>query len=191
MRRSDPGFTLLEVMAAVAIVAIVFTMLARTANEGVHAEGISKRRLEASLLADRVLADFEQQVATGTAPEVGQTEFEEDGFAVLVDVTAFDLAGLIPASPETAAEGSRSSRSNPATEAASVVASAVRAVEIEVTWTEGANEANEYRVTRRSFGLDVASVGELLEASGLGLDPGSLAPGNIDPRNLDPRSLLR
>ena len=52
MRRSDPGFTLLEVMAAVAVVAIVFTTLARVANQGMQSQGISKRRLEASLLAD-------------------------------------------------------------------------------------------------------------------------------------------
>jgi len=181
MRSSDAGFTLLEVMAAVAVIAIVFTMLAGTANEGVQAEGVSKRRLEASLLADQVLADFEQQVAAGTAPEIGQTEFEEGNFHVLVDVTAFDLEGLVPASPEAAAESSRSTQSNPPTAAPSVVASAVRAVEIAVTWNEG---ANEFHVARNSFGLDRASLEESLGASGLELAPGNVAPGNLAPRNL-------
>ena len=168
MRRSDAGFTLLEVMAAVAVVAIVFTTLARVANQGVQSQGISKRRLEASLLADRVLSDIEVQMAAGTAPEIGQTESEEGRFAVVVDVTAFDLASVIPASPETAAAELGFTQPTAPTAGTSVVASAVRAIEIAVTWSEG---VNEYRVMRSTYGFDLASVQQLLEASGGGVPP--------------------
>jgi prepilin-type N-terminal cleavage/methylation domain-containing protein len=180
MRRPDAGFTLLEVMAAVAVVGIVFTVLARAENEGLLEEGVSRRRLEASLLADRVLSEFEEQIATGTAPEIGQTEFEEENFHVLVDVTAFDLEGLIPASAETAAAYTGSARETSPGAAPGIAASAVRAVDIAVTWREGANVegGREYRVTRSSFGLDLASIDEALQASGVGL-PANPAAGDL------------
>jgi prepilin-type N-terminal cleavage/methylation domain-containing protein len=180
MRRSDAGFTLLEVMAAVAVVGIVFTVLARAENEGLLEEGVSKRRLEASLLADQVLSDFEEQIATGTAPEIGQTEFDEGNFHVLVDVTAFDLAGVIPAREETPAADTGSARETSPGAVPSVAASAVRAVDIAVSWREGANAegGKEYRVTRNSFGLDLASIEEQLQASGVGL-PSNPAAGDL------------
>jgi prepilin-type N-terminal cleavage/methylation domain-containing protein len=168
MRRSDPGFTLLEVMAAVAVVAIVFTTLARVANQGVQSQGISKRRLEASLLADQVLSDIETQMAAGAAPAIGQTEFEEGRFAVVVDVTAFDLASAIPASAETTASELGLAPATASSAGTSITASAVRAIEIAVTWSEG---VNEYRVMRSTYGFDLASVQQLLEASGGGVPP--------------------
>ena len=84
MRRSEAGFTLLEVMAAVAIIAIVFTTLARVASEGLRSEGSSKRRLEASLLADAALAEIERQVEEGVDLELGVEEREEDLFTVIL-----------------------------------------------------------------------------------------------------------
>jgi prepilin-type N-terminal cleavage/methylation domain-containing protein len=166
MRRSDAGFTLLEVMAAVAVVAIVFTMLAGAANEGVREEGISKRRLEASLLADRVLADIEEQMAAGAVPATGQTEIEEGRFAVVVDVTPFDLASVIPAAEENAAADLGIPQPTPPPAGTSAAASAVRAIEIEVTWLEG---TREFRVRRSTYGFDLASVQPLLEAQSAGV----------------------
>jgi prepilin-type N-terminal cleavage/methylation domain-containing protein len=166
MSRSDAGFTLLEVMAAVAVVAIVFTTLARVANQGVQSEGISKRRLEASLLADEVLSDLEDQMAAGMAPEIGKTETEEGPFAVVVDVTPFDLASVIPESVEDTASESGSSEPDQPPAAPGPAASAVREIEIEVTWIEG---VDEFRVTRSSFGLDLASIQPLLDAQSGGI----------------------
>jgi len=159
MRRSDAGFTLLEVMAAVAVIAIVFTILARAANEGVRSQGISKRRFEASLLADQVLSDIEAQMAAGTAPEIGRTEIEEGRYAVVVDVTPFDLASVIPASAETAADEIGIPQPAAPSAGTGPAASAVRAIEIEVAWIEG---ADEFRVTRSSYGFDLASIQSLL-----------------------------
>jgi len=168
MRRSDAGFTLLEVMASVAVLAIVFTTLARVANQGLQSQGISKRRLEASLLADAVLADIEVQIAEGTAPEIGRTESEEGRYAVVADVSAFDLAGAIPVPAE--APGTELGLGVPTQPAAgaSSIGSAVRAIEIAVTWTEG---MHEYRVIRSSYGFDLASVQELLDARAEGAPP--------------------
>ena len=152
MRRSDAGFTLLEVMAAVAFIAIVFTTLARVANEGLQSQGISKRRLEASLLADGLLSEIEAQVSEGTVPEIGHEEFEEGIFDAAIDVAAFDLASVIPASTE-------------APEAGATTPLTVRRIEIAVTWIEA---GNEFQVIRTTFGLDLASIPELPGAGGAG-----------------------
>ncbi|MFB3118027.1 MAG: prepilin-type N-terminal cleavage/methylation domain-containing protein, partial [Myxococcota bacterium] len=52
MRISNGGFTLIEVLGAVAILAILYTTLATVAIRGLRSEGESRRMLEASLLAD-------------------------------------------------------------------------------------------------------------------------------------------
>ena len=60
-RRLEPargGFTLIEVLAAVALLGILYAVLARVAIEGLRAEGDSERRLEASLLADERVNDL-------------------------------------------------------------------------------------------------------------------------------------
>jgi prepilin-type N-terminal cleavage/methylation domain-containing protein len=166
MRRPDAGFTLLEVMAAVAFVAIVFTTLARVANEGLQSQGISKRRLEASLLADALLSEIEAQVSEGTVPEIGQEEFEEGIFEAVIDVAAFDLASVIPASAEAPEGGSGSALPSP--EAGVTPPLTVRAVEVTVTWTEA---GNEFQVIRNTFVLDLAPIQELLGAGGEGAGP--------------------
>jgi prepilin-type N-terminal cleavage/methylation domain-containing protein len=169
MKRSNAAFTLLEVMAAVAVVAIVFSTLARVASEGLRSEGISKRRLEASLLADSHLAEIETQLAVGIAPEIGESESEEDPFSILIKVTSFDIASAIP--------GSGFGDTDPPTEAtlAGVLggeASPIRAIEVTVTWLEG---FNEYRVIRNTFGIDRAALAGLAGSNSQSLTP----PGNV------------
>ena len=88
MRSSDGGFTLFEVLGAVAILAILYTTLSTVAIRGLRSEGESRRMLEASLLADWELSEFELELETGAAPEIGITETEvEDGFTVTWEVT--------------------------------------------------------------------------------------------------------
>jgi prepilin-type N-terminal cleavage/methylation domain-containing protein len=149
MRRSERAFTLLEVMAAVAVVAIVFTTLARVANQGLQSQGTSKRRFEASLIADRALADIESDLQIGIVPEFGEVESEEGFFDVLVEVTPFDMASLPSASPGEG--GSTGAAALPAPTAANAEASPIRTIEITVTWQEG---FEEQRVIRTTFGLD-------------------------------------
>jgi len=166
MRRSDPGFSLLEVMAAVAVVAIVFTTLASVANQGLFSEGVSRRRFEASLLADEVLAEIEENAAAGIAPELGESESEEGIYRVVVAVSAFDLAAAV--APPADAQGITPAKATEAGEAV-LPENAVRAVEVAVLWSEG---VEEYRVRRTTYALDAAA----LEPPA-GLAPGGLGTG--------------
>ena len=93
MRISEGGFTLIEVLGAVAVLAILYTTLATVAMQGLRSEGESRRMLEASLLADWELSEFELELETGAAPEIGITRSEEeDGFTVTWEVTPFQIA---------------------------------------------------------------------------------------------------
>jgi prepilin-type N-terminal cleavage/methylation domain-containing protein len=165
VRRSDAAFTLLEVMAAVAVVAIVFTTLARVANQGLQSQGTSKRRFEASLLADAVLSQIEVDLAAGTAPAIGLSESEEGFFHVTVDVTPFDLASAVPAfaGPPEEAPGLSLSLPGAGADAGADAESPVRTIEITVAWTEGRNELRVYRTT---YGIDLAALPELPAGGG-------------------------
>jgi prepilin-type N-terminal cleavage/methylation domain-containing protein len=57
MRSSDSGFTLIEVLGAVAMLAILYTTLSTVAIRGLRSEGESQRMLEASMLADWELSE--------------------------------------------------------------------------------------------------------------------------------------
>jgi len=164
MRPSEGAFTLLEVMAAVAVVAIVFTTLARVASQGLQSEGTSHRRLEASLLADSVLADIEDGLAAGAAPEIGSSEEEADYFTVFVDVTAFDLLSLIPTSDvdDDGAAAAEPSFSLGGTGATGVSETPLRQIEINIVWTEGLNEKS---VGRTTYGIDRAAIESVLGAA--------------------------
>ncbi|MEE3332585.1 MAG: prepilin-type N-terminal cleavage/methylation domain-containing protein [Myxococcota bacterium] len=67
LRHKRGGFTMVEVVAAVAILGIWFTLLVTLVSDGVASETTSHIRLEASLLADEVLADAEATLLTGGA----------------------------------------------------------------------------------------------------------------------------
>jgi type II secretory pathway pseudopilin PulG len=91
MRNSERGFTLFEVLGAVALLAIVYSTLATVAIRGVRSEGESRRLLEASLRADWEQAEFELQIEGGEVPELGtrESEEDEDGFIETWEVTPF------------------------------------------------------------------------------------------------------
>ena len=74
MRRAELALTLLEVMAAVALLVIVYTFLAKAATQGVRSEADSRRRMEASLLADATLAEIETRLALGETLQLERTE---------------------------------------------------------------------------------------------------------------------
>jgi len=158
MRRIDAAFTLLEVMAAVAVVAIVFTQLARVANEGLRSEGISRRRLEASLIADRYLAEIESSLAAGLAPEIGESEAEEGLFLIVTSVESFDLLGAIPAAePEATVPAAPELPAGLLT----AEASPIRSIRIDVRWEEG---VDELQVSRQTYGIDPAALQAIADA---------------------------
>jgi prepilin-type N-terminal cleavage/methylation domain-containing protein len=158
--RQRAAFTLLEVMAAVAVLGLVYVVIARSAIEGLMWEGEAQRRLRASLLADRVLAELEGGLRAGGAPQLGRSELDEDGFAVLVEVTPFDplalgLAALFEALPEghALAPRERPGGTPPALLAppSRGGAPALVSVYVRVAWTEG---ISEQAVTRTTFFFD-------------------------------------
>lgn len=160
-RRRGAGFTLLEVLAAVAILGIVYAVVARGAIQGLLVEGNASRRLRASLLADRALNDLELTLAAGDSPRVGSTEAVEEEFTVVVDVTPFDAASLLPAG---APEGGRPSSSPSSYQllqpSARGSVPSLLEIGVIVTWIEG---VTPQQVTRTSFAFDLNAAAPYLE----------------------------
>ena len=107
--RNERGFTLLEVLAAVSLLIVLFIPLVRSAIDGLRSEGQSRRRMEASLLADNALAEIESGIAIGDVPGVGEEITEEREFLIFTAVTSFDLpfpigCGGLPKAQVEAAE---------------------------------------------------------------------------------------
>lgn len=159
MRRA--GFTLLEVMAAVAVLGIVYVVVARLAIQGLQTEGDASRQLRASMVADRVLNDLETAMAGGSAPPPGRTETEEEDFAIVVEVAPFDVASVLENARLEA--GSPSVASSPLTllaPSARGAAAPVVSIAVRVSWVEGVSERE---VTRTSFAFDREAVASQLE----------------------------
>lgn len=145
------GFTLLEVMAAVALLGILYTVLARVAIEGLRAEGESQRRLEASLLAEARLADvFTGPDGSYAFPQVGRSETTEGDFTLTFDVSPFQPpVGWDVTEPEgIAPQLFASSPGAPG-------AQGLRTVQLTISWLEGAQERH---VSRTTYLLDFSTI---------------------------------
>jgi len=157
MSRYNRAFTLLEVMAAVALLGILYTVLARVAIEGLRAEGESERRLEASLLADSRLSETFSTVEGSVAmPPVGHSEVTEGDFTIALDVSMFQ--------PPTEWELAGSEGPAPllfASAPGAPGAKALRTVELTVSWLEAGAERH---VSRTMFLVDFAQVSAIAAA---------------------------
>jgi Tfp pilus assembly protein PilV len=174
MPRAERGLTLLEVLGAVALLGILYTVLAGSAIEGLRSEGESRRRFEAALLADERMAAIELALASDAAPEQGSSSEEQDGFTVRTEVTAFEPP---PAAKDAEARsGKPRSLAARRAEASRVEApslfekpasptepAALRSIEVVVLWEEG-NEEREVR--RTTYALDATAIEELFAAVG-------------------------
>ncbi|MBW2269174.1 MAG: prepilin-type N-terminal cleavage/methylation domain-containing protein [Deltaproteobacteria bacterium] len=154
------GFTLLEVLAAVALLGIVFTALARSASVGVLSEGDSRRRLEASLVADLQLAELELAALSGETPELGVTETELDDLSIVIETQPWSLPEWLQ-DESGASDSTVSSVLGDGTEGNP---GAIREIRLSVTWFDGVNERSVERVT---YTVDYGSV------SGAGLPGGA------------------
>jgi prepilin-type N-terminal cleavage/methylation domain-containing protein len=161
------GFTLLEVLAAVAILGIAYITLGSSGIQGLQHEGEARRRLEASLLADSVLFDIEDAIEWHVAPPLGDEEREEGDFTIAVKVSPFSI--VVP--EETGKDGKRlgDARSRlggsgeqaqpPVIPGPSLLGgdsgpgavSPLRRIDVHITWNEGFGERS---VTRTTFALD-------------------------------------
>jgi len=175
-RKSSPtrpgraGFTLIEVLAAVALLGILYSVLARVAIEGLRAEGESERRLEASLLADELVSGL----AGLPVPPVGRSETIQGDFTIASEVTLFQiptqwgtgiLEGPEPLLLAAAPDGG---------------VQALRSVQITISWLEAASERH---VSRTTYLLDFQSVATLAAAVGPGTTPPQNGPGANSPQN--------
>jgi len=148
------GFTLIEVLAAVALLGILYGVLARVAIEGLRAEGDSARRLEASLIADEAMSSL----IGAPAPPVGRTQTQQRDFTITMEVSPFTLPpqwGLEDAG-EASAPLLLKSEQGGGTQA-------LRTILISVSWLEGGNERS---VSRTFFMLDFQTVGQVASAVG-------------------------
>jgi prepilin-type N-terminal cleavage/methylation domain-containing protein len=163
---SAPGFTLLEVMAAAVILSVVVLWLNSAVGQMNGYEGDSRRRVDAALFADRLLAELEQAAAQGGSIPLGTREAQEGMYQATIEVkpldpTLLEQAGAVPRvasgepPPEIPPAGWLDS---PAAQAEPPVVSAT----IIVTGTEGRFEAG---VTRTSFFLNPAAL-KALEQQG-------------------------
>jgi len=134
----ESAFTLLEVLAAVAILGLWFAVLANVAIQGLRSEGQNERRIRASLIADRVLTDVELGFDLGELPGENVDVQEEEEFTIEVEqlpITGLELAG---------AEGELTGLLE--TEAQGVTAD-LYTVHVRVSWIEGAQEQAVHRTT--------------------------------------------
>lgn len=92
------GFTLLEVMAAVLVLGLLYTVLASRALIGLRSEGNDRRRAEAEMIADRELTAIETDLSSGLPLEDGMVEREEAPYTVISNVEPFDALALLPVS---------------------------------------------------------------------------------------------
>lgn len=167
--RRATGMSLLEVLAAVALLGIVFTALSRSTALGVLTEGESRQLLEASLLADSELARIELALRAGELPEPGEFALEEDGFVVSVEEFAWSPPDWLVEeralrAPEDAAVSEVFGNGTDASPGM------LREIQVRVSWSDGIRDRSVERVT---FALDRTSA---LEA-GAGTEGGGA--GNL------------
>jgi prepilin-type N-terminal cleavage/methylation domain-containing protein len=197
MRSSDGAFTLLEVLAAVALLAIAYTALGSSGIQGLQHEGEARRRLQASLLADSAIVEIESAAEVGAAPEIGDDESEQDGFRVAVRVEPFSLE--VP-EDQSGAGGNRIGRARsrlggdagapeplPGPSLLGAAGSGpgaapppLRRIVVRVAWDEGYGERSTVRTT---YALDGEAASETLAAIGQAAAALREAQGGLQPNN--------
>jgi hypothetical protein len=167
-------------MAAIAILSIWYVIIADAAIQGLRAQGENRRRLEASLIADKYLADQEAIALGDSVPEDQENEEEEEGFTIRIVVEPFDKGGGAAAALSALNPASSDSDATPKTlrpllaKEAPGAAANLKTIRVTVSWEEGPVERS---VERRTYVFDRAKATEAY-ASGA-----RLASGDQDPRD--------
>ena len=169
------GFTLLEVLVAVALLGIVVSVLARSAIQGMSYEGDATRRTRASLIADSALWNVEAGLKLAPPQAKHEESDEEEEFHVTVDVAPLQLGpsgleALLPPLPkktgsarqakpdkngELARGGEATKKKQPA------VGIDLFRIQVQVAWQEG---LRDLAVTRSTFAYDATAAAEALGA---------------------------
>jgi hypothetical protein len=135
---------MLEVLAAVLVLGLLYSVLADVAIEGLRAEGEASRRLQASLLADQLLGDLEAELVSGATPPFGAEEREQEPYRIEVAVVPLALPPEVIAAVTEAFPQSRLLAKDPEE-------SGIRQIDIRVRWDEGDRELS---VARTTFAFD-------------------------------------
>lgn len=170
-KRAERALTLLEVMAAVAILGLVYAYLSKAASQGILTTGESRWRLEASLLADQELADIERETRAGTPLDAGEQDREVDDFTVVRRIEIWSLPPELLPEPDTDTDAEGTSLLAGSATAPGIL----RRIQVVVRWFDGVHDQSIERVT---FDYDVSSSPALLQlAPALGAPPLDAIPG--------------
>ncbi len=185
-RCAHAAFTLLEVLAATLIFAIVMVVLIGSSTEAVQRVGLSASRLEASALADRELARLESALqARQPPPEDYEETVDEFVIRVWSEPALEDLggggsaAGATPSLDLSGGAGGVAALGPMIRMIAPGIEAFLLRYEIRVEWIEGVQPGS---VGRTTYAFDWPGAQEALpdlfqqaDPSGLGLgDPESL-----------------
>ena len=77
--RASKGFTLLEVIAALAVISIALVALLRSQGQAIQATAVCQNLTTATMLAQHKMADLEYKIRNNLIFDA-QGDFEEDGF---------------------------------------------------------------------------------------------------------------
>lgn len=150
------GFTLLEVLGAVAILGISYIMLATASIQGLQAIGQSQRRIEASLLADQTLVELEIETETGQLLDPRIESWESGPFEVEIEI--LDLSEIHEGIVDSGADaglleylGIEANGAFAPYRESNLLLGYLREIHIRVRWLDGADELD---VTRTAFIYD-------------------------------------
>ena len=174
--RKQRGFTLIEVMAGVLVLGLLYTVLASSAMRGLRSEGTDRRRADAEMIADRELSELELQLGGSEPIEDGTSEREQEPYKVIVDVEPADVLAMLPRDLREDVTRTTDPKA-PSALHDERGRSRLRQVSVVVEWDEAGQPD---RVARTTFALDTAglealfpSEGEGGAAGGAGAAPGS------------------
>ena len=158
----EPGFTLLEVMAGVLVLGLLYTVLASAAMRGLRSEGTDRRRADAAMVADRQLAALETEIEAGAPFADGRSEQEQEPFKILIEVAPADMLTLLPPALGRELKSAQDPR------APSVLhdergQSRIRRVSVIVEWDEAGEPE---RVERTTYAYDKAAIAQYFPATG-------------------------
>ncbi|MAG34440.1 MAG: hypothetical protein CL908_26515 [Deltaproteobacteria bacterium] len=181
--RDRRGLTLLEVLAAAMIFAMVMAVLVSSSSMSVRRSGLSARRLEANLVAESFLADLEIQIKQRIAPEVEEEERTQEDFVVRIvrsDFAPPPEAGAAPPSLSLAGEADIAALLGAELPE---VARHLKRYDIEVSWIGGTGTVD--KVTRTTFAFDWQAAASELEELFQGGAAGASGLDLEDPETLD------
>lgn len=173
----DPGFTLLEVMGAVMILAVMVISLSGSNVAGIRLETSAQQRTEAAALANEVITALELDIIQQSASLATDFTTEQVGLFTIESETIeyeVELPTLETDDPEDKYVDDLNTgidKPNP-----------VRLIQVRVFWE---NHGRELMVQRTTFAIDQGMMGEMMGLGSMQENP------MRDPRLNDPQSLER